>query len=109
MCEKNFLNEISENASLELGDIFKPSKLEYVTTTGIGDINALMDFKVIYNIPYHSEFNPIEIVFSLLRKDLQDANVNNKEEIEKVILKFSKEINETKLTNIFNHSFKLLN
>jgi TATA-box binding protein (TBP) (component of TFIID and TFIIIB) len=46
---ENFLNEISDNASLELGDIFKPSKLEYVTTTGIGDINALMDFKIIYN------------------------------------------------------------
>lgn len=66
-------------------------------------------FFIIYGIPYHSEFNPIENVFSLLRKKLQENNVNNKKEITDVIDKFIKDIESTTLTNIFNHSFKLLN
>ena len=50
----NILNEISDNASLEIGESFKPSELQYVTTTGVGEINAIMDFKTIYdgmNVP----------------------------------------------------------
>jgi transposase len=28
------------------------------------------NLKIIYNIPYHSKYNPIEYVFSLLRRDI---------------------------------------
>ena len=36
------------------------------------------NMKVIYNIPYCSELNPIEYVFSLLRKKLLEKEVKKK-------------------------------
>ena len=59
---------------------------------------------VIFNAPYQSEFNPIEMVFSLLRKKLNKKIVKNKTEITEVINNFIKETKESTLTNIFNHS-----
>ena len=59
---------------------------------------------VIFNAPYQSEFNPIEMVFSLLRKKLNKKIVKNKIEITEVINDFIKETKESILTNIFNHS-----
>jgi hypothetical protein len=48
------------------------------------------------------------MVFSLLRKKLNKKKVKSKEEIEEIINLFKKEIKEETLTNIFNHSIKLL-
>ncbi len=50
-----------------------------------------------------SEFNPIEMVFSLLRKKLNKKVVKNDKEINEVIKDFIKYIKDTTLTNIFNH------
>jgi hypothetical protein len=63
---------------------------------------------IVYNAPYQSKFNPIEMVFSLLRKKLNKQVVKSKEEIDETIKLFQKEIKEETLTNIFNHSIKLL-
>ena len=51
-----------------------------------------------------SEFNPIEMVFSLLRKKLNKKIVKNKTEITEVINNFIKETKESILTSIFVHS-----
>ena len=59
---------------------------------------------IIYNAPYQSEFNPIEMVFSLLRKKLNKKIVKNDKEINEVMTDFVKDTKETTLTNIFNHS-----
>ena len=47
-------------------------------------------WNIIYNIPYHSHLNPIEYVFSMLRKKLLNANVSNLSDIISVILEFKK-------------------
>ena len=64
------------------------------------------NLKIIYNIPYCSQFNPIEYIFSLLRKKLLNEEINNKEDIIKIILNFKKEINKNHVINIFNKCMK---
>lgn len=64
---------------------------------------------VIYNIPYHSKYNPIEYVFSLLRKEIQNCCCNTTNEIIKVVDDFIKNINERTLVNIYNNVYKMLN
>ena len=64
------------------------------------------NLKVIFNIPYCSEYNPIEYIFSLLRKKLLNEEINNKENIIKIIVKFKKELNKNHVKNIFNKCMK---
>lgn len=63
---------------------------------------------IIYNVPYHSQFNPIEYIFSLLRNDILYNDNNTFEDIIKIINNFKKNISSDKIKNIFNHSFNLL-
>lgn len=64
---------------------------------------------IIYNAPYHSEFNPIEYVFSMLRNEI-NRNLNNSiENIKKTIDNFIKNIKKESLTNIFNNCVKKIN
>ena len=65
--------------------------------------------KRIYGIPHYSRFNPIEFVFSLLRKEIQEYENQNEEQIKNIIDDFIKKIKSTTLNNIFNHAFGLLN
>jgi transposase len=58
---------------------------------------------IIYNAPYKSEFNPIEMIFSLLRKKLNKKIVKNEESILEVIKEFEIKIKKEELENIFNH------
>ncbi len=44
-----------------------------------------MGVNIIYNAPYQSKFNPIEMVFSLLRRHINKKIVKTKEEIIKEI------------------------
>ena len=68
----------------------------------------LNKMNVIYNAPYQSKFNPIEMVFSLLRKELNKKVVKNKTEINNCVNEFIKNIKKETLKNIFNHSTKIL-
>mgnify|MGYP000980155621 CR=1 FL=1 len=97
--EKKLLN--NKNILLDNATIHKTKS--FIKIAKKGKIN------LIYNIPYHSEFNPIENIFSLLRKKLQNTEIKNEKDIIETTLNFSHEISENKLENIFNHSFKLLN
>jgi len=69
------------------------------------------DYKlnIIYNAPYQSKYNPIEYVFSLLRKQIQKYSNKSYNELIKIINIFIKNIEENKLYNIFNHVIKLFN
>lgn len=66
--------------------------------------NDIQHYKwnIIYNIPYHSHLNPIEYVFSLLRKKILNGDVKNINDIVKIILLFKKNIDKKHITNIFN-------
>ena len=64
---------------------------------------------IIFNAPYHSEFNPIEYVFSILRNEI---NRNPNDSIEKIILTVENFITTIKgetLSNIFNNCIKKIN
>jgi transposase len=81
-----------DNASIHKNSMFK---------------NYINNYKwnIIYNIPYHSHLNPIEYVFSILRKNILNANVKNIDDLIKIILLFKKNINKTHVKNIFNKCF----
>lgn len=64
------------------------------------------NINVIFNIPYCSEFNPIEYIFSLLRKKLINENVESINDILKIVINFKKEINKEHVKNIFNKCIK---
>ena len=59
-------------------------------------------WNIIYNIPYHSHLNPIEYVFSMLRRNLLNACVESFDDIVNTILDFKKNINIKHIKNIFN-------
>ena len=87
-----------DNATIHKSIKFK----KFIETTGI---------IVVYNAPYHSEFNPIELVFSLLRKELQKGNNKTKDDIINIINNFKNNMNNNKsnvLNKIFKHSFKCM-
>lgn len=65
--------------------------------------------KIIYGIPYYSKYNPIEYVFSLLRKEIQNKNCNNEKEIIICINNFINNINVNMITNTYKHILKILN
>jgi transposase len=88
----NLLNDkiiFLDNASIHKNSLFK------------NDI-VKNKWNIIYNIPYHSHLNPIEYVFSLLRKKINNSNVETLEQLINVILLFKKNINKSHIKNIFN-------
>ena len=62
---------------------------------------------VIYNVPYHSETNPIENVFSCLKNQINRTVNDTYNDIVKAVKNFRLSFNPEKLSNIFNHSFGL--
>lgn len=96
----NFFNKFNKNKIknrsflMDNASIHKSKKMiKYIKDTNL---------KVIYNIPYCSEYNPIEYIFSLLRKKLLNEEINNEKDIIKIVVKFKKEINKNHVKNIFN-------
>jgi len=67
------------------------------------------NFNVIYNIPYHSELNPIEYIFSILRKDLLNNDNSTFKNIINTIVTFIKNFNNKISYNIFNKCFNIIN
>jgi transposase len=61
------------------------------------------NLKIIYNIPYHSKYNPIEYVFSLLRRDIEN---NLCKDLDDIILTIDKFINNIKKTNKIYKMYK---
>jgi len=66
------------------------------------------NLNVIYNIPYHSQYNPIEYVFSMLRKKVITGVNSSFNLLNEIIKNFKLNIEEHKLTNIFNRSLSLI-
>ncbi len=81
-----------DNASIHKNNKFK----KYIIDNNLS---------VIYNIPYHSELNPIEYIFSLLRKQLLANDNFTYQNIIQIILNFKKNINKNSVLNIFNKCF----
>ena len=64
---------------------------------------------IIFNAPYHSECNPIENVFSILRNKINRSQNKTYEDIINILRDFRTEIKEETLNNICNSSMKKLN
>ena len=64
---------------------------------------------IIFNAPYHSECNPIENVFSILRNKINRSLNKTYEDIINILRDFRTEIKEETLNNICNSSMKKLN
>lgn len=62
-------------------------------------------YNIIYNIPYHSHLNPIEYIFSLLRRELLSNDVKSINDIIQIVLSFSKNLKKESVSNIFNKCF----
>ena len=84
-----------DNASIHCN---KKTKLFYKTNK----------INIVFNAPYQSKFNPIEMVFSLLRKKINKKVVKSELEIRECVDTFIREIDKNVLRNIFNHSTKIL-
>jgi len=65
--------------------------------------------KIIYGISYYSKYNPIEYIFSLLRKEIENNDCNNDEDINKTVDNFIKNLNKDKIKNTYQHVLKILN
>jgi len=65
--------------------------------------------KIVYNAPYHSETNPIENIFSMLRNNLNRNKNETELELNESIENFIKIDNKEKFKNIFNHSCNMMN
>jgi len=61
----------------------------------------------LFNVPYNSEKNPIEYVFSLLRKVLEKSMFQTIEDLTVIMNDFKKNISSISLNNIFEHAFSL--
>lgn len=86
---------LMDNASTHKSKLFK----KYIEDTNL---------EVVYNAPYHSEFNPIENVFSLFRNKLNRNETKNIDNIVKITEDFILENHENKLKNIFDNSVKMI-
>jgi transposase len=85
-----------DNASIHKNKIFKNDTFKN-------------KWNIIYNVPYHSHLNPIEYVFSILRKKLLNEGVETINDIKNVLLEFKKNINSIHITNIFNKCLAEIN
>ena len=63
--------------------------------------------KLLFNVPYYPEFNPIEMVFSKVKYLVRNRPDNNKELLENIKKAFKK-VTKNNLFNYFTHSLKML-
>lgn len=66
------------------------------------------NINLLFNVPYSPEFNPIEIVFSKLKKLVRDRTNNNLQSLTNNISNSIKHISQTNLKHFFSYSFSKL-
>lgn len=66
------------------------------------------NIKHIYNVPYSPEYNPIEYIFSKVKKNIKNMSNSKVTDLRNNIQLSYSTINQSDLTNTFNHSFNLL-
>jgi len=63
--------------------------------------------KIIYNVPYNPETNPIEHVFSKLKNDVAKQNTNNLTALKESIVKCLKKTKRDHLANYYEKSLNI--
>ena len=63
---------------------------------------------VLYNVPYHSDKNPVEYIFSKLRKCIQKYTFETIDDLEGILISFKCLLeSENDIKNSFKHAFSL--
>ena len=65
--------------------------------------------KIIYNVPYCPQYNPIEYVFNVLKKEIKDVNLKDINDLKKFMENDCKQIFKKGFDNYFDKSFNNLN
>ena len=63
--------------------------------------------KILYNVPYNPETNPIEFVFSIIKSFVKNKEPSSELDLNKYILKSFSSVTPTKLKSIFRHSLNI--
>lgn len=63
--------------------------------------------KILYNVAYNPETNPIEFVFSIIKNFVRKHEPVNVKDLKKSIINSFKLVTSTKLKNIFKHSLNI--
>lgn len=71
---------------------------EYIKTT---------QNKVIYNVPYNPETNPIEFIFSAIKNEVRKKDNSDLKKLKENIIKAINNVNKTTLKNTFLHSLNI--
>lgn len=64
--------------------------------------------KFVFNIPYSPQTNPVEYIFSIIKRKLASKKVNNEHTLRKIISHIVENIPKKIFNNCFNKSFGLL-
>ena len=103
---ENFLAEhifpTNKNKKILL-DNFRAHKSKIVTES----INKTNN-KFVFNIPYNPQTNPVEYIFSIIKRKLSNKKVNNEDTLRKMISQIIEKIPKRIFNNCFNKSFGLL-
>ena len=71
-------------------------------------LNNKIKTNCIYNIPYYSKFNPIEMFFNSLKRYLNSIYVKSISSLRRHISFFIQTVNSIELTNYFDKAFSFL-
>ena len=71
-------------------------------------LNKEIKDNCIYNVPYYSKFNPIEMFFNTLKNYLNTIYIKSEASLRRHINIFIKNIKENELNNYFNKAFSYL-
>lgn len=69
--------------------------------------NDLTDH-IIYNVPYHPQYNPIECVFNVIKQHINKQHITNYDTLNRHIKNIIRKLNKSGLENYYNHSFEKL-
>jgi transposase len=72
-------------------------------------LNKKIKDKAIYNIPYCSQYNPIEMFFNTMKQYLNSVYIKSESSLRYHINLFIKKVNSIELNNYFNKAFSFLN
>src|SRR3989338_2646574 len=75
----------------------------------INELENKNNIKIVYNIPYCPEFNPVEHIIGLIKKYIINHNIKEKSHIVKLLNTSIMQIKNKIYKNCFTNSIKKLN
>ncbi|AYV84901.1 MAG: transposase [Hyperionvirus sp.] len=67
-----------------------------------------LENKIIYNVPYHPQYNPIEYVFNVIKKKINSSDICSYKELVHCLDTEFQRLNGIGFNTYFDHSLKVL-